>query len=652
MKKNYILYFLNTLFIAFLAISNNASAQAVMKWTLSTAPIFGINDSGIGVCPNQTYDFATNMKSNAGGDVQGINNNGDIIGSVLVGGQWPNGELQPAYKRIGVWHLMGLLPGSTSDEVFESNDISENGNYITGSISINCCSPQGFLFDVVAGTYQILPMPANATTFHLTGVNNAGTVVGWYVSTLPGDIAHQVPFYTLLNSGLNVTPAQASINDTFIAINNSNVIAVEGERPAIFNLNTNTYTHLQLPYDAVSAHVTGISENGTAVGYYLPSKDAFIYNPTLGDLPLSLRNLLYKNGFSNLYELQKATAISPNSDYICGISYYEDWILKLNSFPFSASYIECQPNIDNLNIGVNHINYTLPFAYGNHPAATLVLVAGLPSGSEFPVGTTTVTHNLVDFDGTILDTCTFTVTIHTTACNAIINNVEPITRVGFGNGLWENVSAANSSVAFEDFTSIPGSIDGVSWPDGTVGPFFLEGNTGGNFTDYFTIFLDWNGSGNFENYERYEMGTITNSTGADGIQAIQSITLPQWMSFSKVIMRVVKTRGAYAVDPCQSTGECQIEQYRMSGGGEPLNTKDFTSSSFKYYPNPTTDVLNVSNEIPINQIAIYNLLGQQMLQMVPERNSVQLNVASLKDGIYFVKARAGESMETFRFIKQ
>lgn len=40
----------------------------------------------------------------------------------------------------------------------------------------------------------------------------------------------------------------------------------------------------------------------------------------------------------------------------------------------------------------------------------IVLVDGLPSGAEFPIGTTTVIHNLV-YKGVVIDTCTFDVTV-------------------------------------------------------------------------------------------------------------------------------------------------------------------------------------------------------------------------------------------------
>lgn len=50
----------------------------------------------------------------------------------------------------------------------------------------------------------------------------------------------------------------------------------------------------------------------------------------------------------------------------------------------------------------------------------IVLVDGLDSGADFPIGTTTVTHNLV-YKGVILDTCSFDVTVKDVLSTAEVN---------------------------------------------------------------------------------------------------------------------------------------------------------------------------------------------------------------------------------------
>ena len=71
----------------------------------------------------------------------------------------------------------------------------------------------------------------------------------------------------------------------------------------------------------------------------------------------------------------------------------------------------------NLNINTNPgnigavVNYSLNFACETSPTGVFsVLAQGLPSGAIFPVGETTVKHNLI-FNGEIIDTCSFIVKV-------------------------------------------------------------------------------------------------------------------------------------------------------------------------------------------------------------------------------------------------
>jgi hypothetical protein len=56
------------------------------------------------------------------------------------------------------------------------------------------------------------------------------------------------------------------------------------------------------------------------------------------------------------------------------------------------------------------VTYAAPTATDNCGVASVTMIAGLVSGSEFPVGTTTVTYEVVDVHGNS-NTCSFDVTI-------------------------------------------------------------------------------------------------------------------------------------------------------------------------------------------------------------------------------------------------
>ncbi|MFD1063174.1 T9SS type A sorting domain-containing protein [Winogradskyella litorisediminis] len=69
----------------------------------------------------------------------------------------------------------------------------------------------------------------------------------------------------------------------------------------------------------------------------------------------------------------------------------------------------------------------------------------------------------------------------------------------------------------------------------------------------------------------------------------------------------------------------------------------------KLYPNPTSNILNIkTNNQQIKQIAIYDILGKQVLRA----NNSNINVSHLKSGIYILKAKTTLGQVVKRFIKQ
>ncbi len=125
--------------------------------------------------------------------------------------------------------------------------------------------------------------------------------------------------------------------------------------------------------------------------------------------------------------------------------------------------------------------------------------------------------------------------------------VEPITFVEVSNISHRSSEVLDGSPAHEDFTAITGNMrEGESYT------ITLEGNTNGDNITSFTVFLDWDQDGTFDNEdERYEIGTIQNSTGIDGVQATGTITVPEGVAGGLTRMRVMKNLGTdYAMDAC------------------------------------------------------------------------------------------------------
>ena len=73
--------------------------------------------------------------------------------------------------------------------------------------------------------------------------------------------------------------------------------------------------------------------------------------------------------------------------------------------------------------------------------------------------------------------------------------------------------------------------------------------------------------------------------------------------------------------------------------------------SVKHYPNPVKDVLNLSYDQNITGVAIYNLLGQKVLEKQLSQTSVQINMSELASGNYLVKVQSNNVVETLKIIK-
>jgi hypothetical protein len=146
-------------------------------------------------------------------------------------------------------------------------------------------------------------------------------------------------------------------------------------------------------------------------------------------------------------------------------------------------------------------------------------------------------------------------------CTPTFGNVEPITLVEIANV--SNISDAtlDGSPAYEDFTNITVEVNQDESYD-----IALEGNTGGNFENFFTVFIDWNQNDLLDDEgEIYEIGSIENSTGEDGQQATGTISVPFDALLGTTRMRVFKNFNVSELDPCSITnGFGQAEDYTVN----------------------------------------------------------------------------------------
>jgi hypothetical protein len=89
----------------------------------------------------------------------------------------------------------------------------------------------------------------------------------------------------------------------------------------------------------------------------------------------------------------------------------------------------------------------------------------------------------------------------------------------------------------------------------------------------------------------------------------------------------------------------------MKFGAAALGVNSFNASNIRMYPNPTSAVFTIEANDVIENVSLYNVLGQEVLVRNSNSNSVTLDVANLQTGVYVVKTMIGGVTATSRLVK-
>jgi hypothetical protein len=86
---------------------------------------------------------------------------------------------------------------------------------------------------------------------------------------------------------------------------------------------------------------------------------------------------------------------------------------------------------------------------------------------------------------------------------------------------------------------------------------------------------------------------------------------------------------------------------------KPQETSNLFSNleTFSLFPNPASDFINIKNAEAISTIEISNLSGQIVKKYRIQATTAQLNISSLKEGTYILKAYTLKGIVSRQFIK-
>jgi hypothetical protein len=93
------------------------------------------------------------------------------------------------------------------------------------------------------------------------------------------------------------------------------------------------------------------------------------------------------------------------------------------------------------------------------------------------------------------------------------------------------------------------------------------------------------------------------------------------------------------------TGAGLVQVYNL---GELLSIDEFVSNQVRLFPNPAIDkfTMQMDNDIVLNSISIYNLLGEKVMKS----NSNSVNVNPLSSGVYIVEIKTDRRKLTKKLI--
>ena len=102
----------------------------------------------------------------------------------------------------------------------------------------------------------------------------------------------------------------------------------------------------------------------------------------------------------------------------------------------------------------------------------------------------------------------------------------------------------------------------------------------------------------------------------------------------------------FAIDP---NNEYYIDDVLFIEGT--AGVEDFNLNSLSVYPNPVTDILNISTKTAVDNVIVYDILGKVVLTAQPGVISPKIDMSGLSAGAYMVQVTIGKTSKTVKVLK-
>jgi hypothetical protein len=308
------------------------------------------------------------------------------------------------------------------------------------------------------------------------------------------------------------------------------------------------------------------------------------------------------------------------------------------------------------------VNYTTPTFSDNCPGATINRTAGPASGSTFPVGMTTVTHQVTDASGNTAS-CSFTVTVNDTE-NPVISCPANITVTATGPG---GTVVNYSNPTFSDnctgsvLSQTAGLPSGSTFPIGVTTNTFLVTDASGNTnTCSFTVTVSPSLPVHLISFTAVKQGTRSllqwvteNEVNNSHFEVQRSADGVNYTTIANKPAQNTTAGGTYSwqdVQPLSKVNYYRLKMVDIDGSYQysvVRQVKFVHDNEILVFPSVTNNFVYIQSGKEM-RAELYNISGVR-LETVLIRGTSNFDMSKYPTGVYFI--RVVSEYKTFKIIK-
>ena len=261
-------------------------------------------------------------------------------------------------------------------------------------------------------------------------------------------------------------------------------------------------------------------------------------------------------------------------------------------------------------------------------------ISGLVNSTAYEVQVASVCTGTT---GTYSPSVNFT-TLEPTYCAAGANNTgfEKISNVTFAT-INNNCT---STAGYEDFTNVVGNVSKTM-------TYTFTAKSGNSYADdEVRVWIDFNQDKDFDDAGEAVLVTTKSVAPWTG-----SITIPAdaLTGTTRMRVRMHDSKLTPNTTPCGNSSYGQVEDYTLNIGTLAVSESN-NATKVQVYPNPATDILNVSRVSNNSDYSIYSVSGQLVAKGKITDNKVA--VSKLQKGVYFLTVDYNGETSKVKFIKK